>query len=360
MASQARELANKSIAPPGRRNLIINGAMQVAQRGTSISITNTTGYTLDRFKIASGSSYNFDIDVTQSSLAPTGFANSLKIDVQATSTPSGSANAVLEQKIESQNTTHLNYGSSSGKYIVASFWVKSNKTGTYGFTLLHSSKTRNFINSYTINSADTWEKKTIIINPDTATGAGFDDNNLSGLRVQWHLSTGPDDQLGVRDWADDSSFRSITGQVNLFDSTSNEFYLTGVQLEVGTVATEFEHRSYGEELALCQRYCFVEPQTDTYHMTLTGGYAGSTLFIGTKHLPVPLRAGPSISTTGNYQTNFDSNAVDVGTISVVNASGSNVTSVEVRGTCSGAPSGEVGHLRNKNDATATFILDAEL
>ena len=304
MASQARELANKSIAPPGRRNLIINGAMNVAQRGTSISITNTTGYTLDRFKIASGSSYNFDIDVTQSSLAPTGFANSLKIDVQATSTPSGSANAVLEQKIESQNTTHLNYGSSSGKYIVASFWVKSNKTGTYGFTLLHSSKTRNFINSYTINSADTWEKKTIIINPDTATGAGFDDNNLSGLRVQWHLSTGPDDQLGVRDWADDSSFRSITGQVNLFDSTSNEFYLTGVQLEVGTVATEFEHRSFGEEMQSCQRYY----QIFTADERIVGGQGSTRLF--TYQLPVIMRADPShtvVDTKGTTSTGGDTN-----------------------------------------------------
>jgi hypothetical protein len=289
--SNARELAQIPSTPSGRRNLIINGAVTVAQRGTSISITNTAGYTLDRFKIASGSSYNFDIDVTQSSLAPTGFANSLKIDVQATATPSAGQNAVLEQKIESQNTTHLNYGSSSGKYIVASFWVKSNKTGTYGFTLLHSSKARNFINSYTINSADTWEKKTIIINPDTATGAGFDDDNLSGLRVQWHLSTGPDDQLGPRDWADDSAFRSITGQVNLFDSTSNEFYLTGVQLEVGTVATEFEHRSYGEELALCQRY-FQYYENPPFRGVVNSSTRANRCAV---ILPVTMRANPSLT-----------------------------------------------------------------
>ena len=254
MVSKARQLAQKAGAPSGRRNLIINGAMGVHQRGGTISITNSAVYTLDRYKTSIGSSFSVDVDISQSSEAPDGFVNSLKIDVQATATPSGSENFGFEQQIESQNTTHLNYGSSSGKYVVLSFWVRSNKTGTYGLQLLHQGKTRNFTSSYTINSADTWEKKTIVINPDT-TGSAFDDDNQAGLRVIWHLSTGPDDLIsGNRDWTDDGSFRSVTGQVNLLDSASNEFYITGVQLEVGTVATEFEHRSYGEELALCQRY----------------------------------------------------------------------------------------------------------
>jgi len=291
MTSQARQLADKAVVPTGRKNLIINGAMNVAQRGTTVSITNSIGYTLDRFQISRGDSYNFDVDVSQSSDAPTGFVNSLKIDVQATSTPSGSDNAVLEQKIESQNTTHLEYGSSSGKYIVASFWVKSNKTGTYGFTLLHSGKTRNFVNSYTINSANTWEKKTIIVNPDTA-GAAFDDDNLAGLRAQWHLSTGPNDLVAARDWADDGSFRSVTGQVNLLDSTSNEFYITGVQLEVGTVATEFEHRSYGEELTLCQRY-FYKTQVTVY-----GADYGANSFTRTE-FPVEMRTTPTVTGSNN-------------------------------------------------------------
>ena len=254
MVSNARQLAQVPSAPSGRRNLIINGAMGVHQRGGTISAVNAAIYTLDRFTTIRGSSYNYDVDISQSSEAPDGFVNSLKIDVQATSTPSTSDNFGIEQKIESQNTIHLNYGSSSGKYIVLSFWVRSNKTGTYGFQLLHNGKSRNFISSYTIDSADTWENKTILINPDTS-GSAFDDDNAAGLRVVWHLSTGPDDLLsGNRDWTDDGSFRSVTGQANLLDSTSNEFYITGVQLEIGTVATEFEHRSYAEELQLCQRY----------------------------------------------------------------------------------------------------------
>lgn len=307
--SNARELAQIPSTSSGRRNLIINGAMNVHQRGGTISITNTTGYTLDRFKIGRGSSYNFDVDVSQSTDAPTEFANSLKIDVQATVTPSASANATLEHFIESQNTTHLNYGSSSGKYITASFWVKSNKTGTYGFQLDHYTKDRNFVSSYTINSANTWEKKTIIINPDT-TGAAFDDDNEAGLRIIWHLSTGPDDIIsGNRDWTTDNLFRSVTGQVNLFDSTSNEFYITGVQIEVGSVATEFEHRSYAEELALCQRYYHQQERTSS---PIQGVYIGigqvnqTTQAIAIYNLPVSMRTTPTL-THGNVGAGATSN-----------------------------------------------------
>ena len=293
--SKARQLAQRT-NQSGRKNLIINGAMDVHQRGGTITVSNGTGYTLDRFKIGRGSSYNFNVDVSQSTTAPTDFVNSLKIDVQATATPSGGENAVIEQHIESQNTTHLNYGSSSGKYIVLSFWVRSNKTGTYGLQLLHNGKSRNFVNSYTISSADTWEKKTIVINPDTA-GAAFDDDSEAGLRIIWHLSTGPDDLLsGNRDWTDDGSFRSVTGQVNLFDSTSNEFYITGVQLEVGSSASEFEHRSFAEELALCQRYYYVAATAaDTNQAGLGLCYAHSdTEYRASIDLPVEMRTIPSL------------------------------------------------------------------
>ena len=226
---------------------------------------------------------------------------------QATATPSAGENAVLEQHIESQNTTHLNYGSSSGKYIVLSFWVRSNKTGTYGLQLLHNDKNRNFINSYTISSADTWEKKTIVINPDTA-GAAFDDDNLAGFRVIWHLSTGPDDILsGNRDWTDDGSFRSVTGQVNLFDSTSNEFYITGVQLEVGSSASEFEHRSFAEELALCQRY-FQKIELNQYQSPMILRGSNSNVASSIVHmLNVAMRDNFTTAYTGDVTAAYWSN-----------------------------------------------------
>jgi hypothetical protein len=332
--------------------------MNVAQRGGPISITNTTGYTLDRFKIGRGSAYNFDVDVSQSSDAPTGFANSLKIDVQATATPAAGVNATLEQFIESQNTTHLNYGSSSGEYITASFWVKSNKTGTYGFQLDHYTKDRNFVSSYTINSANTWEKKTIIINPDT-TGAAFDDDNEAGLRIIWHLSTGPDDIIsGNRDWTTDNLFRSVTGQVNLFDSTSNEFYITGVQLEIGSVATEFEHRSFGEELALCQRYFqdVTLGSTDAYAMIASGGYESSTVVRAVLHFTQAMRTLPSVTSSGSFQASPISQTLGSLTLDRVS---------ELRGdlsfsTTDARSGGYSVNIRKKNDANAYIYLDAEL
>tara|TARA_R100001463_G_C3519632_1_gene220718 strand:+ start:57 stop:1166 length:1110 start_codon:yes stop_codon:yes gene_type:complete len=289
MVSNARQLAQVPSAPSERRNLIINGAMDVHQRGGTISAVNAAIYTLDRFITIRGSSYNFDVDISQSSEAPDGFANSLKIDVQATATPSGSENFGFEQKIESQNTTHLNYGSSSGKYIVLSFWVRSGKTGTYGLQLVHNGKSRNFVSSYTIDSANTWENKTIVINPDTAGSSAFVDGTGAGLRIVWHLSTGADDLLsGNRDWTDDGSFRSVTGQANLLDSTSNEFYITGVQLEIGTVATDFEHRSYAEELQLCQRY--FEYASELYLKAHPIWFYGDTNAATRLHLVVPKRS----------------------------------------------------------------------
>ena len=314
MVSKARKLAQKAGVPSGRRNLIINGAMGVHQRGGTISAVNAATYTLDRFTTIRGSSYNYNVDVSQSSEAPDGFVNSLKIDVQATATPSGGENFGIEQKIESQNTTHLNYGSSSGKYIVLSFWVRSNKTGTYGLQLVHNGKTRNFISSYTIDSADTWENKTIVINPDTDSSSAFDDDTEAGLRVVWHLSTGADDLLsGNRDWTADGLFRSVTGQVNLLDSTSNEFYITGVQLEVGTVPTEFEYRSFGEELALCQRYFYRDSQSTsgvTRHATyIIAMFQTTRGFFGISP-PVPMRIGPTVNTVGTPDLTSPNLSVD--------------------------------------------------
>ena len=254
--SKARKLAELgNVYDDGalsHRSLIINGAMRVHQRGGTTSITSSSVYTLDRFKAALGGSYTVGADITQDSNAPDGFSKSLKVDITSTSTPATSNNFLVEYRTESQDMLHLDYGSSTAKYLTISFWVKSNKTGTYGFAILHHGKTRNWLSSYTIDAADTWEYKTILIDPDTSTA--FDDDANVAFRMGWHLSTGPDDLVAAHTWAASGNYESATGQVNLCDSTSNYWQLTGVQLEVGDTATPFEHRSYGDELARCQRY----------------------------------------------------------------------------------------------------------
>ena len=239
----------------GRRNIIINGAMQVAQRGTSWTGLTTIGYRLDRFEFYLGSFGTWT--ATQSTDVPTGsgFANSFKIECTTANASLASGNVgIIRQPIEGQNLQQLAKGTASAKNITVSFWVKSNKTGTYIFELYDGDNTRQVSASYSVSSSNTWEKKEITIDGDT-TGA-FDNDNVASLYVQWWLGAGSSFTSGTLNtsWASNVDANRVVGQVNLADTVGNTFQITGVQLEVGSVATPFEHRSYGAELAACQRY----------------------------------------------------------------------------------------------------------
>jgi len=239
----------------GRRNLIINGAMQVAQRGTSFASADDI-FTLDRWYYGLSDSGTWTI--TQDTDVPSaqGFNVSWKADCTAT----GTANQQrLIYKIEGYDTNQLAYGASGAKTATLSFWVKSNKTGSAALSIEAYGGTSNryYNTAYTISSADTWEYKTITISGDTASGLNAD-NSLSYL-ISWWFSAGSslvDSQTALDGWTTDATYATIAnGQsFELCDNTANYVNITGVQLEVGTVATPFEHRSYGEELALCQRY----------------------------------------------------------------------------------------------------------
>ena len=243
-------------APVGR-NLIINGDMRIAQRGTSFSASTSALYCLDRFYYisvagAGGSVYT----ITQDTDAPSGFSNSLKIDV-ATADTSIAANegTQIEHRIEAQNLQQLDYGTSDAKSLTLSFWVKSNKTGTYVARILQPDASSRMISqAYTISSANTWEKKTITVSGDTS--GVINDDNGAGLHITWWLTAGTDYQSGSMptDWQAYSNGDTAVGQVNLADSTSNYLNIAGVQLEANTTATDFEHLQYGEQLARCQRY----------------------------------------------------------------------------------------------------------
>ena len=260
--SRAREFADLAgSADAGGltgRNLIINGAMQVAQRGTSDTFSNGNfGYKVaDRWVIAEAGTESFVFDIAQSTDAPSGFAYSYKLDcTTADSSLSASSNASLEQRIEAQDLQQLDYGTSNAKSLTLSFWVKSSKTGTYVAWLYQDDALRSISAAYTINSANTWEQKTITIAGDTS--GQIDNNNASGFRVRFMLFAGTDYTSGTlqTSWgASSNNADRYVGQVNLADSTSNDWYITGVQLEVGETATPFEHRSYADELARCQRY----------------------------------------------------------------------------------------------------------
>ena len=248
------------------RNLIINGAMQVWQRATAATTATNDAYsTVDRFKFFNSNDGAYTTEQSTTAPSSEGFTYSLKAVVTTADTSIGATQyAAISQYIEAQNLQHLGYGTSSAKSLTLSFWVRSNKTGTYTIALEKSDSTLyRYVKEYSISTADTWEKKTITIEPDSqikASAGAIDNDNGYGIRVFWNLIWGSTFN-GATDgvWSSNSSDYATSNQVNWMDTLSNDFYLTGVQLEVGQTATPFEHRSYGEELARCQRYFFNFP-----------------------------------------------------------------------------------------------------
>ena len=238
------------------KNIIINGDMSLAQRATSASSLTGNGYhTVDRFQTVISSIGTWT--QTQSTDVPTGqgFAKSLKMDcTTADGSPASGDNMYIRQEIEGQNLQYLKKGTASAESTTLSFWVKSNKTGTYIAELLDFDNSRQISQSYTISSANTWEKKTITYAGDTS--GAFDNDNAQSLMVAFWLGAGSDFTSGTlsTSWTSTTNANRAVGQVNLADSTSNEWYVTGVQLEAGTSASDFEFLPVDVNTTRCFRY----------------------------------------------------------------------------------------------------------
>jgi len=254
--SRARDFANLAgSADAGGltgRNLIINGAMQVAQRGTQSSVTSAQYGSCDRFYWFS--SAGDTVTLSQDTSAPDGFQNSFKLAISTADSSLGANElARIEQRIEGQNLRHLKYGVSSAESVTLSFYVKTNKTGTYAASIFEETGSNVISKTYTVSSADTWEFKSITF--PGLTSASISATNGTGLRIWWGIGAGSNYTGGSNDAWTSGATNWFEGQaVNVLDSTSNTFFLTGVQLEVGDKATPFEHRSFSEELFMCERY----------------------------------------------------------------------------------------------------------
>jgi hypothetical protein len=310
--------AYPSAGPLSNRNLIINGAMQVAQRGTSqASVTSTTYAGPDRFQhiLATAGTWT----VSQSTETPEGFGTSLKLDcTTANASLSASSLYLLGQKIEGLNVQHLDYNTVNAKTVTLSFWVRSNKTGTYVCEVTSQTSTRKISQTYTINSVDTWEKKILQIPGDT--GGSIPNTNAAEFNVYWWVVAGTNYTSGTLNttWGTTADSNRVVGQtVNLADSISNEFYLTGVQLELGTVATPFEHRSYGDELARCQRYCQQYGSGASGQVYFLTGHVWSTTLCQYAFVPrVPFRTTPSVTRNGTISNLSANTATTLSNIAV--------------------------------------------
>ena len=301
------------------RNIIINGDMSIAQRSTSASSITATSYnTIDRMKTNLSGLGTWT--QSQSTNVPTaqGFSKSLKMDcTTADASPSAGDVLAIKHIIEGQNLQYLKKGTSSAESLTCSFWVKSNKTGTYICELQDTDNSRTISKSYTISSADTWEKKTITFAGDT-TGTLNNDNDGS-LELNFWLGAGTNFTSGTlqTSWGATTTANRAVGQVNLADSTSNEWYITGVQLEAGQVASDFEFLPFDVNYKRCQRY-YQRIQASTSDEVAIGmGYSDTTSGIRYYHtLSTTMRGIPSASENGlrtlgraTLQETVDINAV---------------------------------------------------
>jgi len=276
------------------RNLLYNGAMQVAQRGTSeTGITGSGYYTADRWRVGITVG-TWTQTVEADGPTGSGFSKSLKMEVTtADAAPAAGVQAWVRQSLEGQDLQGIKKGSSDAESLTLSFWVKSDTTGTYAVNVFDTDNTRLIANTYTIFSAGTWEKKTFTFAGDT-TGVLNNDNGNS-LEVYFWLVAGSNFSSGTlaTSWESYTAANRAVGQVNLAASNGNYWQVTGVQLETGTVASGFDHKPYGTELAECQRYyyewkpgsAFSPLATVTVNSTTAGSLFGA--------FPVTMRANPS-------------------------------------------------------------------
>lgn len=286
--------------PLSNRNIVINGAMQVVQRNANTTSITTSGYySPDRWQIdvSSAGTWTMNVDsvgVNRAGPSGTEFGNSCNlICTTADSSLSAGDNLALRQKFEGLNIQQIKKGTANAESLTVSFYARSSNTGTFICELFDDDNSRQCSQSYTISAAGTWERKTLTFPADT-TGR-FDNDNAQSLSLNFWLAAGSTLSSGTLNttWASSTNANRAVGQFNLAGNINNYFAITGVQMELGTVATPFEMRSYGQELALCQRYY------QTVKGGVLSGVGNGTTFVQGAYVPllVALRASPTLGSS---------------------------------------------------------------
>ena len=350
LAKMGEVLTNSQIG--SRRNIVINGGMNVAQRSTSVTgIGASSGYfTLDRFTIATGSSAG-RLTMTQTADGPNGFANCLKLDcTTADASIAAGENMILQHRFEGQDVQAIGKGVTGAKEVTLSFYVKAN--AAFDFVAELNDHDNGRTNGRIFSTTTDWVRHEITFQADVDDGSSpFDDDNAKSLSINFWLHAGTTYTSGTlaSTWENLTSANRAAGIDSFYSSTDNNFFLTGVQLEVGSVATPFEHRSFGEELLLCQRYMQVIRQGIQGWCVNTNG----TCF-WTYPLQPKLRATPTITCTKDKYRYGDAVSIGVAMTSISISASTYNSDTSAAWTVSGTASATPGHYRNQllepNDA----------
>jgi hypothetical protein len=346
----------------GTRNRIINGDMRIDQRNNGASYTQTGAagqFSLDRWNVSGDVTSKFSAQQNAGSATPpTGFSNYLgTTSLSAYSVPSAEA-YIFRQHIEGYNISDFAWGTASAKTVTLSFWVRSSLTGTFGGAIKNSDNSRSYPISYSIAAANTWEYKTITINGDTS--GSWATTNSIGISVAFSLGAGSGVSGTANTWTA-GSYWSATGATSVVGTSGATFYITGVQLEPGSTATPFERRSFGQELALCQRYA----------LALTSGQASSTEVIGHGYnsgaglqrfainFPTTMRATPTLAFTSGSAADLitDVTGSSPGAFAIENGS---PFKANISRTITGGTPGGAGHLRVNGVSDVRLIASSEL
>jgi hypothetical protein len=338
------------------RNRIINGAMVIDQRNAGASFTPTANpqYTIDRWFAAPSSASKFSVQ--QSTTAPTGFTYSLKMTSLAATTVGSTDFYVMYQAIEGYNSADLAWGTASAATVTLSFWVQSSLTGTFGGSLLNEIASVSYPFTYTISSANTWEKKTVTIAGPTS--GTFGTTNGVGFFVGFSLGAGATASGTAGAWSG-TFYRSATSAVQVVATNGATFYITGVQLEAGSTASPFEYRSYGTELALCQRY-FFQYQGNATATPIGPAYLASTVSAqGYLQFPVPMRSAPT--QTGSAATDIQVTwSAGTSTTSALTLDLANTLTASLRITTTGLTTGQGGYFLIAAGTSKYLAFSAEL
>ncbi len=345
--------ANAVTPSVNMKNRIINGAMTIDQRNAGASVSGNNVYTLDRWTTPVSASGKFTVQQNAGSVTPpAGFTNYLGVTSSSAYSVTSSDYFAISQVIEGFNTADLNWGTANAKTVTLSFWVRSSLTGTFGGAIRNSAGNRSYPFSYTINSANTWEFETITIAGDTS-GTWVGATNGVGLTLFLGLGVGSSFSGTAGAWNSNNNL-SATGATSVVGTNGATFYITGVQLEVGSTATSFDYRPYGTELALCQRY---------YWKNLPGA-SGVNLFMGicatnqvraTVTYPTIMRSAPTFSISTLVA---DDEQSSVYTLSVL-STGAGTQTARLAFTATGAVGGRPATVQ-ANSTTAFIDASAEL